>query len=69
MLKEDQEFVQQIIKEEIAKISIPKTIKPVEVDIDSIIEKVVEKVVTIVLDKIKTDTPKKGKEKINVEKL
>jgi hypothetical protein len=58
MLKEDQVWVLAMIKEEIVKIQFPiqKPPKPVEVDIDGIVKKV--------LDKIKVlpaEVPKKGK--------
>jgi len=46
MLKEDKEWVIQIIKEEIAKIPPPVTPKPVEVDIDGIVKKVLDKIST-----------------------
>jgi hypothetical protein len=46
MLKEDQAWVVQIVKEEIAKIKfpVPETSKPVEVDIDGIVKKVLDKI-------------------------
>lgn len=48
MLKEDQAWVVQIVKEEIAKIKfpVPVTPKPVEVDIDGIVKKVLDKILT-----------------------
>jgi hypothetical protein len=47
MLKEDQAWVVQIVKEEIAKIPPPETPKPVEVDIDEIVKKVLDKISTV----------------------
>lgn len=59
MLKEDQAWVAQIVKEEIAKIPPPETPKPVEVDIDEIVKKVLDKI-----NITTTEIPvKKGKEK------
>jgi len=47
MLKEDQAWVVQIVKEEIAKIPPPVTPKPVKVDIDEIVKKVLDKISTV----------------------
>jgi len=62
MLREEMLWVKAEIAEAIAKIPVPETPKPVEIDIDGIVK--------LVLDKIKLSTPvvaaeipKKGKEK------
>ena len=44
MLKEDQVWVVQIIKEAISKIPPPVTPKPVGIDIDEIVKKVLDKI-------------------------
>lgn len=59
MLKEDQAWVLEMVKAEVAKIQIPKPSKPVEVDIDGIVKLVLDK-----LRAVAEKAPKPGKKEI-----
>jgi hypothetical protein len=62
MLKEDQAWVMEMIKGEIAKANFPapETPKPVEVDIDGIVKKVLDKI-SATSEKVPAKTGKKEK--------